>query len=214
MEPRRRLRGAPARGFSLVELLVVIVIIAILTSLVTIAINAALNSSKASSSEAMIQQIHGALASYRTRWGDYPPSSLDELGGRAPNEVNNGAEALVAARSSRKRGGILYQPPSEENFGNADEDKASANVTDWFFGGDHALREYRDFFGFTILYLHHRDYARPKASITKYKFAPGVEEVKIAPEQSPATKTFVNPDRFQIRSPGKDGKPGTGDDIR
>ncbi len=211
MFTNRRRRNANT-AFTLIELLVVIVIIAILTSLVTIAINAALTSGKASSSEAMLRQIEGALASYKTRWGDYPPSSIDELGGRSSNDVNSGAEALVAALSSRRRGGILYQP-AEEHFGNADDDKASTNVTEWFFG-DNALREYRDYFGFTIVYLHHRDYARPKASVTKYKFVSGGEEQKIAPDQSPATKTFVNPDRFQVRSAGKDGKPGTGDDIR
>ena len=37
---------------------------------------------------------------------------------------------------------------------------------------------------------------------------------EIKPEENPATKTFYSADRFQLRSVGKDGKPGTGDDIR
>jgi hypothetical protein len=36
----------------------------------------------------------------------------------------------------------------------------------------------------------------------------------VTPDTNPATKTFSNPDKFQLRSVGKDGKPGTGDDIR
>ena len=40
------------------------------------------------------------------------------------------------------------------------------------------------------------------------------EEVKILPEQNPATKTFYGAGRFQLRSVGRDGKPGTGDDLR
>jgi prepilin-type N-terminal cleavage/methylation domain-containing protein len=200
-------------GFTLLELLVVIVILSILAALATVGVNAALSASRANSTEAMIGTISGALASYRTRWGDYPPSSVDALGGRAPNDVNNGIEALVACLSSRKRGGVLYQPPGDESFGNADGDKVSANLTDWYFG-DTQLREYRDFFGHTLIYLHHRDYARPGPGLVKYRFTDDGETLTVAPEQSPATKTFVNPDRFQLRSVGGDGKPGTADDIR
>lgn len=200
-------------GFTLLELLVVIVILSILAALATVGVNAALSASRTNSTEAMIGTISGALASYRTRWGDYPPSSVDALGGRAPNDVNNGIEALVACLSSRKRGGVLYQPPGDEMFGNADGDKVAANLTDWYFG-DNQLREYRDFFGYTLIYLHHRDYARPKAELLKYRFTGDGEILTVAPEQSPATKTFVNPDRFQLRSVGDDGKPGTPDDIR
>ncbi|HXG60991.1 MAG TPA: prepilin-type N-terminal cleavage/methylation domain-containing protein [Planctomycetota bacterium] len=200
-------------GFTLLELLVVIVILSILAALATVGVNAALSASRANSTEAMIGTISGALASYRTRWGDYPPSSVDGLGGRAPNEINNGIEALVACLSSRKRGGVLYQPPGDESFGNTDRDKASANLTDWYFG-DNELREYRDFFGFTLIYLHHRDYARPRPAVLKYRLTEDGEELTVAPEQSSATKTFVNPDRFQLRSVGGDGKPGTSDDIR
>ena len=39
-------------------------------------------------------------------------------------------------------------------------------------------------------------------------------ESRIMPETNPATKTFQGAGRFQLRSVGRDGKPGTSDDIR
>jgi prepilin-type N-terminal cleavage/methylation domain-containing protein len=200
-------------GFTLIELLVVICIIGILAAFLTVGVTAALNSSRFSSTEIMLNAISGALSKYQIQWGDYPPSTIDALGVRAPNAINNGAEALVACLSSKKKGGISYQPPSEEHFSNVDKDKTSTNVTGWFFG-DNELREYTDFFGNVIAYLHHRDYKSPKPEVTLYRFAPESKECKIEAEKSPATKAYRNPDRFQLLSVGRDGKPGTGDDVR
>jgi prepilin-type N-terminal cleavage/methylation domain-containing protein len=205
-------RTPPGRGFTLIELLVVICILAILTSLVTVAISMALKSSKIQSTQAMLGTIQGALATYQSRWGDYPPSSISELGVHAPNDTNNGIEALVACLSSKRGGGILYQCP-EDLLGNADHDRASKNVTDWYFG-DTELREYRDFFGNTLIYFHHKDYQRPPSGVTKYVLQDQASPVTITPEKSAATSTFVNPGKFQIWSVGPDGKPGTSDDIR
>ncbi len=200
-------------GFTLIELLVVICIIGILTGLVTVGITAALNSSKANSSELMLQGISAALATYQTRWGDYPPTSLKDIGGTGLNDTNNGVEALVACLASTRRGPKLYDPPALEQYVNTDGDKASNNITGWYFGENNLL-EYSDFFGNLIVYMHHRDYKNPRAGMSEYILGEGAEKVKVGPEQSPQTKTFVSPDKYQLRSVGRDGKPGTGDDIR
>jgi prepilin-type N-terminal cleavage/methylation domain-containing protein len=201
------------RGFTLIELLVVIVILAILVALTTVGVMKAMDTSRASTTQAMLDSIGGALAQYAQRWGDYPPTTVDEIGLHAPNEVNNGIESLVACLSSQKRGGALIH--YDEQLTNVDNDSApgAKRVTNWVFGDDQ-LHEWMDNFGFTLIYMHHKDYAKAKASLTTVKLYPGAETIKVPPEMNPTTKTYYNVDRYQLRSVGKDGKPGTGDDIR
>ena len=200
-------------GFTLVELLIVIVIIGILVALSTVGIVKALDSARASSTQTMLDSISGALAQYAQRWGDYPPTTVDELGLKPPNDVNNGVESLVACLSSEKRGGALYH--ADDQLTNVDGDSANGGKKslNWWFGNDE-LREWVDHFGNTIFYMHGKDFAKPRSGMTLVRLSKDGEEVKILPEQNPATKTFYGAGRFQLRSVGRDGKPGTGDDLR
>ncbi len=198
-------------GFTLIELLVVICIIGILVALTTVGIVKAMDSARANTTETMLNSISGALAQYATRWGDYPPTMIDDLGVKAPNDFNNGIESLVACLASDRRGGILFK--NDDHISNVDGDSVGKNVTGWYFG-DNQLREWIDEFGNVILYTHHKDYASKRAGMVTYRFSPGGDEFKVEPEKNPATKTYSNVDKFQLRSVGKDGKPGTSDDIR
>lgn len=208
-------RTRPARGFTLIEMLVVLVIISLLAALVSVGLMAAIRNSRVSSSQAMIDTIDGACSQYRVRWGDYPPSSLDRMKVKLPNDTNNGIEALVACLSSELKGGVLYQPPAEEQYVNTDEDKVGKNPNKWFFG-DTDLREITDYFGNVLVYVHHRNYESPPANIKSYKFMAGkkVQKQQITVFKSEATKTFWRPGKFQLWSPGNDGKAGTEDDIK
>ncbi len=72
-------RCSPARatvrgGFTMIELLMVIVIIAILLALLLPAINGALKSAKKAAVSSEISQLAQALANFKSRYGDYPPS--------------------------------------------------------------------------------------------------------------------------------------------
>jgi prepilin-type N-terminal cleavage/methylation domain-containing protein len=195
----------------MIEMLVVIVIIGILASFVAVGVHSAINSAKNSTTEGMIKALVGACGTYYTQWGDYPPTDLQEIGGSGINDLNNGIEALVACLSSKKGGGIKYT--ADEGFlDNMDGDKASSNVTDWYYG-DTQLREYMDAYGTPLAYYHHKDYAKAGPRLVKYKLQRKAEPVEIKPFKSPATATYVGPASFQIRSVGLDGKPGTPDDI-
>jgi prepilin-type N-terminal cleavage/methylation domain-containing protein len=75
----RRRRTEPAgmaSGFTLVELLVVIVVLAILAALLLPAINAAVKTAKVAAVSSEINSLASALASFKSKYGDYPPSRI------------------------------------------------------------------------------------------------------------------------------------------
>jgi prepilin-type N-terminal cleavage/methylation domain-containing protein len=72
-------RCSPARstvrgGFTLIELLMVIIIIAILLSLLLPAVNSAMKSARKAAVSSEIAQLAQALANFKSKYGDYPPS--------------------------------------------------------------------------------------------------------------------------------------------
>ena len=73
---RRPGEGRGPRGFTLVELLVVIVILAILIALLLPAINGALRTARNAAVGGEINQLAQALASFKAKYGDYPPSRI------------------------------------------------------------------------------------------------------------------------------------------
>ena len=66
----------PARGFTLVELLVVIVILAILVALLIPAVTGAIRKTRGAAVQAEINQMAQALADFKSKYGDYPPSRV------------------------------------------------------------------------------------------------------------------------------------------
>ncbi len=73
---RRPGEGRGPRGFTLVELLVVILILAVLIALLLPALNGALRTAKNAAVGSEIDQLAQALASFKAKYGDYPPSRI------------------------------------------------------------------------------------------------------------------------------------------
>ena len=65
------------RGFTLVELLVVIVIIGILASLIVVGATAARNGARRAVIKTQIANVEGALARYQSKYGEFPPDFSD-----------------------------------------------------------------------------------------------------------------------------------------
>ncbi len=76
--PNRLAAGPTARrGFTLVEMLVVITIIGILASLGTVAVFEALKAAKRARIKVEITNLNSAIESYKLKFGDYPPSYIN-----------------------------------------------------------------------------------------------------------------------------------------
>src|SRR5271157_2544741 len=73
---RRPGEGRGPHGFTLVELLAVMLILAFLIALLLPAINGALRTAKNAAVGGEINQLAQALASFKTQYGDYPPSRI------------------------------------------------------------------------------------------------------------------------------------------
>src|SRR5271166_4437333 len=104
---RRPGEGRGPRGFTMVELLVVILILAALIALLLPALNGALRTAKNAAVGGEINQLAQALASFKARYGDYPPSRiyLSEDGNLLPNltgSINGNAGDITYAQLGQR----------------------------------------------------------------------------------------------------------------
>ena len=199
------------KGFTLVEMLVVIVIISILMAMVVGAVVQMLRTAKAKDTKALIITLEGATERYKTGFRAYPPTDVTTLSPklRAPNQTNLGIEALVACLSTELKSGPFYQPPSEtKSFCNTDNDSLTSIPTSPYYVTTDLL-EYRDSWGNPLTYLNSKDYG----TTARTKMADGSESTWKVPLLS-ETKTFPNKHTFVIISAGADGVLGTEDDVK
>src|SRR5262245_41884927 len=123
------------RGFTLVEMLVVIAIISILGGLTLAALSKARTTSKERAVEALLLKIKAALQRYEMDFQDYPPADGDMEG-------IAGAESLLRCLKTELKGGPYL-------------DSSDIHVVDSNGNGEMEIcDEWRQ----PIRYIHHRDY--------------------------------------------------------
>ncbi len=92
------------RGFTLLELLVVVAIIGLLASFLAVFLGNVITQAKVRKTQALLQRVELALQSYRERFGSYPPSDAPFAEGAknldwylvAPHTVRTGTDWVEA----------------------------------------------------------------------------------------------------------------------
>ena len=210
----RPIRGSKL-GFTLIEVLVVMAIISILAGLSLVGIQKGREYGETNAVKSDVLMLAARIRSFRSAWGDFPPTSLADVGVRG-NTLNAGNESLFAFLLTRKHGGPFADDLPEDRWVNTDGDALTAAQRkivraqiDWIRGND-ALLEHVDFWGNPYVYIRASDYA------TSFRYSTQFGDPFTAQAgKNGATGTYFAPTTFQLWSLGPDGinQNGGGDDI-
>ncbi|RME88699.1 MAG: type II secretion system protein [Planctomycetota bacterium] len=199
------------KGFTLVEILVVIALIGLLMGIFMVAIGSSRRNAKIRATKTLLKQLELALSNYQSDFGTYPPSSLKDIGVTIENSKNQGIESLVACLFTQQKNGPYFKDYDSKRLTNYDKDKMP-NFNDNLNKSGEAL-EYTDSWKEVLVYIHGRDYQdyqRVADYMGKKSYG-----FSIKPAMDPKTKNFFNPTTFQLWSVGPNGKNenGRGDDV-
>jgi prepilin-type N-terminal cleavage/methylation domain-containing protein len=189
------------QGFTLLEMLAVMAIIGILTAILLPALSSSNTIAKITDTKARMDQITSALTLYKTRYRDYPRSSLPRGSKlRLPNEINVGIELLAASLFCKGSGGEPYMLMKEQYVSNTDKDEVRKKFLPW----DHnskELFEFKDAWGNPFVYIYWKDYGAE----TEYQRDDG-EKFKVQSASSGKFKKAENAHSYQIWSLGPNGQ--------
>jgi prepilin-type N-terminal cleavage/methylation domain-containing protein len=207
-----RNQTSQTRGFTLVEILVVIAIIAILLGIILPALSGIIFKSQEQVCKVDISQIEIALKSYSSDFRDFPPSTVKELGLKDENNLNSGNEALVLCLSSGLKTDTYYEF-KEDRLENTDLDSSPVplkKLTGSVFQTQDLL-EITDPWGNPYVYFHSRNLNT--ATTHNYQINGQLQAAKPYAGKS-KTGNFPGYGKYQVISLGGDMTVGTEDDIR
>lgn len=190
-------------GFSLIEILVVITIIGLLIAISGGAYQKYIVQSEVASTRASIAELEEYASDYNDRKGDYPPSSLKDLGlASSGDTANEGIESFVQALFAKGYNG--HRPDSTGDLINVDDDEANKNNTEF---KEASLLEFMDSWGNPIIYIRHTDYDK------NFVYVTDLDSMDVRALKNPKTGTYYKFESCQIISMGPDGLFDTGDDV-
>lgn len=197
------------RGYTLVELLVVMAIIASLAGLGMVALPATLRGMHRKATQAYLMSITGALEAYRSSEGTYPPTTLRDFPGvGAINNLENcGISSLVLCLNSKAYSGSIDF--SEGEIVLLSENGAGMTQVQLTRFGDRKLYTLVDKWGTTLAYVNAVDYGNPDVR----SVSSDAGTIKFTPWLNTTTKTPYKRDTFQLISAGPDREFNTEDDV-
>lgn len=204
-----------ARGFTLIEMLVVVTIISILAGLSLVGVQKARQYGNEKAAKVELQMLAARLQSFSNGFGDFPPTSLADIKVKG-NSINDGNESLFLFLLSRKHGGPFADDLKEDRWRNTDGDDLKGVDTKVLAKEIDPVRqtppllEYVDLWGNPYIYIHSRDYGK------KFKYQNDEGTVfEAEARKNTVTGTYYAPTTFQLWSVGRDGtnQNGEGDDI-
>lgn len=227
--PVRPRPGAGERGFSFIEILVVMGIIAVLAGMVVLAINIIARKGPEQRTRVLLNNLSATTDHWKRKFGAYPPTDFQQLTlyvapslkiPKAPNTTNLGIESLYQALHLHGFGTTpsLRDPASEDDLGEGDLSNTDDDGVDKSFNIKDSTRLYeiRDGWGNPLVYFASAQYASadkdPPIYICGADDAPE-SDVRPRPWRSP-TGGFAKPDSYQLFSMGPDGVPNTEDDLK
>ncbi len=204
---------ARQRGFSFIEILIVMGIISVLVGGVIVAINMWVQKGPEFATKNTITKTKALIEDWERNFEMLPPSDVTKIGmvtgsdikaQKPDNTYNEGIEAVYQA---------LFWPGFKstdfggDELGNTDEDELKKAVSK----AGVKLMEIRDAWGSPLVYFHRDDYGKYQEDGPVYLNFRG-DDVRPKPWRNEANELY-NPSSFQIFSMGPDGEPNTEDDI-
>jgi prepilin-type N-terminal cleavage/methylation domain-containing protein len=221
---------AARRGFTLIEILIVVAIVLLLASVLFVSFSGVMGRSDAARATATIETLKSNIDAFSANWGPPPPANMQDLAALmapgqsfAANEQNEGIEALVLALRSRLNGGPFLDRNlfnDDERRTNLDMDRvseAALNALDIEEGTSAELFEIVDPWGNPLIYVNIRELQQGRGNQT-ITLASG-ERIEIsAAEALEALRHPVTgqlPGGYALWSLGPNGinEYGRGDDI-
>ncbi|MCA8956319.1 MAG: type II secretion system protein [Planctomycetes bacterium] len=198
---------ANARGFTLVELLIVIGIISLLAVALLPQVREIFMESKGAQTTARIQLLQQMIEKYQRDNGDYPVSDYALL----PKSIkakadsrNAGIECLLIQLGQKRLGGTLTFDDHPEWLKNTDEDDNTDEIPEL---RTRKKLEVVDAWGNPFAYFHNASYGK------KQTIALGVSQEDAEAEAMKDDRGYLNPRKYQIISAGANGTFGDDDDV-